>query len=179
MLITFGFDQLALVAADLYFQHPDPPPGQEGAEHGVRLELRHIKAGELRGSVYSARPLFVAEPLWRVDLLRSVGTPGTGLDRAHHHPTFTGWDESTRVFDDDLSGDPVAWLERELSALPAVLARADVAESTATPRDIAELRLALPRILELVRWLLDQSLTGELAQAPVPATAGLVRAGWL
>ena len=179
MLITFGFDRLALVAADLYFQHPNPPAGQEGAEHGVRLELRHIKAGELRGSVYSARPVFVADPLWRVDLLRSVGASGSRLDRAHHHPTFTGWDESARVFEDDLSGDPVAWLERELSALPAVLARAGVAESTATPRDIVELRLALPKVLELVRWLLDQSLTGELAQAPDPATTGLVRAGWL
>lgn len=179
MLITFGFDRLALVAADLYFQHPDPPPGQEGAEHGVRLELRHIEAGGLRGSVYSARPVAVAEPLWRVDLLRSVGTPGTPLDRAHHHPAFTGWDESARVFDEELSTDPFAWLERELSDLPAVLARAGVAESTATPRDLAELRLAVPRVLEVVRWLLDQTLTGPLAQAPQPATAGLVRASWL
>src|SRR5689334_19306985 len=146
MLITFGFDKLALVAADLFFQHPDPPPGQEGAEHGVRVELRHIEAGELRGSVYSARPVSVAEPLWRVDLLRSVDASGTGLDRAHHHPTFTGWDESARVFVDELSNDPIVWLKQELSALPAVLARAGVAESTATSRDISELRLALPRI---------------------------------
>lgn len=179
MLITFGFDQLALVAADLYFQHPDPPLGQEGAEHGVRLELRHIAAGELRGSVYSARPVFLADPLWRIDLLRSVDASGAALDRAHHHPAFTGWDESARVFDEELTGDPMAWLDRELSALPAVLARAGVPESTATPRDLDELRLALPRILDLVRWLLDQSLTGQLAQAPTPAAAGLVRASWL
>ncbi len=179
MLITFGFDQLALVAADLYFQHPDPPAGQEGPEHGVRLELRRIEATELRGSVYSARPVFVADPVWRVDLLKSVGAAGAGLDRAHHHPTFTGWDESARAFEEDLSQDPFAWLEKELLDLPSVLARAGVAETVTTPRDIAEMRLALPRILDTIRWLLDQALTGELAKAPATATDGLVRASWL
>lgn len=179
MLITFGFDQFALVAADLYFQHPEPPAGQEGAEHGVRLELRRIQAEELRGSVYSARPVFIADPVWRVDLLRSVGAAGSGLDRAHHHPTFTGWDESTRAFEDELTQDPLAWLEKELQDLPSVFARAGVTDTVPSPRDIAELRLALPRILDTVRWLLNQALTGELAKPPATATDGLVRASWL
>lgn len=178
MLITFGFDRLALVAADLYFQDPHRPAGQGGAEHGIRLELRRIQAEQLRGSEYSARPVFIADPVWRVDLFRSVDAAGAGLDRAHHHPTFTGWDESARAFEDELSKDPLAWLEKELQDLPAVLARAGVTD-TASPRDIAELRLALPRVLDTVRWLLDQALTGELAEAPATATDGLVRAGWL
>lgn len=179
MLITFGFDRFALVLADLYFQHPHPPAGQQGPEHGVRLELRRIEAAELRGSVYSARPVFIADPVWRVDLLKSVGAEGAGLDRAHHHPTFTGWDESARAFEDELSQDPLGWLETELSDLPSVLARAGVPDTVAGPRDVAELRLALPRILDTVRWLLEQTLTGGLGTAPATATDGLVRASWL
>jgi hypothetical protein len=178
MLITFAFDHVAVVAADLYFQHPNPPPGQEGAEHGVRLELRHIEAGELRGSAYSARPLCITEPLWRVDLLRSVRATGMVLDRAHHHPTFTAWDESARVFVDELRDEPLAWLEKELSDLPAVLRRAGAMKGVGTPRDLAELRLALPRILASVRWLLDLTLAGELGP-PAAARDGLVRSSWL
>lgn len=179
MLRVFAFDQLALVAADLYFQHPDPPAGQEGAEHGVRLELRRIEAGELRGSVYSARPIAVAEPLWRVDLLESVDGPRAPLDRTHHHPRFTGWDESERVFEEELSADPVGWLEKQLSDLPAVLARAGATADAASPADLAELRLALPQILDAVQWLLDQVRAGELGRAPAFGTVGLIRSSWL
>lgn len=179
MLLTFGFDQIALVAADLYFQHPDPPPGQEGPEYGVRLELRRVEAGELRGSVYSARPIFVAEPIWRVDLLKSVAGPGTDLDRAHHHPTFEGWDESVRAFDDALSADPLTWLQKELVDLPAVLERAGVETTLITDRDVVELRLALPRIMEMVGWLLARTLVGEFVRASNSPAEGLIRAGWL
>lgn len=179
MLFTFAFDTLALVVADLYFQHPNPPAGQEGAEHGVRLELRHAVAEELRGSVYSARPISIAEPLWRVDLLRSVATAGTVLDRAHHHPEFTGWDESVRVFDDHLTHDPIPWLEKELSDISAVLVRAGVPEATATAADRAQLQLALPRILDETSWLLDQTLAGHLGRAPSGVPDGLVRSSWL
>ena len=65
MLYAFGFDRIGVVAGDLYFVDPDPGPGQEGAEQGVRLEVRIFERRELPGSVYSARPIAVERPIWR------------------------------------------------------------------------------------------------------------------
>ena len=73
MLYAFGFDRIGVVAGDLYFADPNPAPGQEGAEQGVRLEVRVFERRELLGSVYSARPIAVERPIWRADLLESVG----------------------------------------------------------------------------------------------------------
>lgn len=179
MLYAFGFERLTVLVGDLYFQHPDPPDGQEGPEHGVRLELRRIEAGELRGSVYSARPISVEEPIWRADLLESVhGVPGS-FDRTHHHPRFTGWDEGERRFADDLSSDPVGWLEAELTDLPRLLARSGAEPGTAGPGDVTGLRFALPDILGAVRRLLDGVRASVLARPPDVASDGLIRSGWL
>ena len=91
MLCTFGFERIGVLLSDLYFVDPEPRKGQEGAEHGVRLELRVLERGDLKGSIYSAQPISVGQPIWRVDLLESVdGKPGS-FDRAHHHPAFPGW----------------------------------------------------------------------------------------
>lgn len=179
MLCAFGFDRLGLVVGDLYFQHPDPPEGQEGPEHGVRLELRHIKAGELRGGVYSARPISVEEPIWRVDLLESVGGRPSSLDRTHHHPRFSGWDESEREFDKELSTDPLAWLGERLSDLPGVLDRAGVAADTASAEDLNGFRAAVPEILNTVQRLLARVRAGELGRPPETSSSGLIRSGWL
>jgi hypothetical protein len=37
--------------SDLYFIGSDPLPSQEGAERGVRLEIRLVKPGELQDSI--------------------------------------------------------------------------------------------------------------------------------
>ena len=82
---------------DLYFVDPNPGQGQEGPEHGVRVELRVLGRGELKGSIYSAQPIEVGAPVWRADLLESVaGCPGS-FDRTHYHPRFTGWNPNRRV----------------------------------------------------------------------------------
>jgi hypothetical protein len=179
MLYAFGFDRLAMLASDLYFQHPNPPKGQQGPEHGVRLELRRIEAGELKGSVYSARPISVEEPIWRIDLLESVAGGQGSFDRTHHHPKFTGWDESERMFEEELSADPFEWLGRKLSDLPTVLAQAGAAAGTASADDLAGLRLAAPEILVATRRLLDRVRAGELGRRPAVPPAGLIRCGWL
>jgi hypothetical protein len=179
MLYTFGFDRLALLVGDLYFQDPDPAEGQEGPERGVRLELRRIEAGELMGSIYSARPIAIAEPLWRVDLLESAAGPQGSFDRTHHHPKFTGWDQSERVFEEELFAEPLGWLERKLSNLPAVLTRAGAAADTASPDDLAGLRLAMRQILDATRWLLGRVWAGELGRPPAVPTTGLIRSSWL
>ena len=90
MLYVYGFDRVGVAVGDLFFVDPRPHKGQEGAEHGVRLELRLIERGPLRGTIYSATPIAVERPVWRVDLLESVdGRPGS-FDRTHYHPACTG-----------------------------------------------------------------------------------------
>lgn len=182
MLYTFGFERIGVLVGDLYFVDPNPGKGQEGAEHGVRLELRALDRGDLKGSIYSAQPISVGQPIWRVDLLESVeGTPGS-FDRTHHHPAFTGWEPGSRVFVRELSADPLGWLGRKLSDLPEVLKEAGVSADIADPGDAAGLREAVPEILNATERLLARVRAGELGQPPaLPAGAAAdnVRAGWL
>ncbi len=179
MLCTFGFERIGVLISDLYFVDPSPGRGQEGAEHGVRLELRVLERGDLRGSIYSAQPISVGQPIWRVDLLESVaGKPGS-FDRTHHHPAFTGWEPGRRVFVRELSADPIAWLAAKLSDLPEVLKEAGVAADVAGPDDAENLRRAVPDILEAAERLLGQVRRGDLGTAPAGGPADNVRAGWL
>jgi hypothetical protein len=178
-LYAFGFERICVVIGDLYFIDPAPLPGQEGAERGVRLELRLIAPGELKGSIYSARPIVIDRPVWRVDLLESVaGTPGS-LDRAHHHPVFSGWDPGPRQFVDGLSAQPLPWVAAQLSDLDALLEQAGVAVSEVGTGDAEALRLAVPEITNVLKRLLNRIKTGELALAPSTEELSSARSGWL
>ena len=55
MLYVFGFERTGVVLSDLYFIDPHPIEGQESPERGVRLEVRLLVRGELKGSIYTAR----------------------------------------------------------------------------------------------------------------------------
>ncbi|QUQ65375.1 hypothetical protein [Kutzneria sp. CA-103260] len=186
MLYMFGFDRIGVVLGDLFFVDPEPVKGQEGAEHGVRLELRLIERGPLKGTIYSAYPIAVEDPVWRADFLESVdGRPGS-FDRTHHHPAFTGWNPGARVFTRELSADPLGWLAGKLADLDGVLAEAGFPADTVGPDDAAELRLAAPEIVAATGRLLGRVRAGELGNAPAAeqlvATDGrpaLVRSGWL
>lgn len=179
MLYAFGFERTAVVVGDLYFVNPDPDPGQEGPEQGVRLEVRLLGRGELPGSIYSAQPIGVDRPIWRADLLESVTSPGS-LDRAHHHPRFRGWEPGPRHFDPAMSADPVAWVGMRLSDLDGLVAEAGATGTALVgPPDAADLRAAVPEILDVVRRLLDGVRAGELAQPPEGAAPGGARVGWL
>jgi hypothetical protein len=185
MLYVFGFERVGVVVGDLYFVDPAPGKGQEGAEHGVRLELRLLKRGPLKGSIYSAQPIEVREPVWRADFLESVdGEPGS-FDRTHHHPVFRGWDPTKRVFVRELSADPLGWLAGKLADLDRLLAEAGFPADTAGPDDAADLRAAAPEIVDATRRLLEKVRAGELGKPPrveVPVADGepaLVRSGWL
>ncbi len=178
MLQAFVFERVGVVVGDLYFLDPDPRPGQEGPEHGVRLELRVFERGELKGTIYSATPIEVSRPIWRVDLLESVeGRPGS-FDRTHHHPRFNGWNPGSRVFVKELSADPLGWLAGQLADLPAVLERAGVPAETAAPADAGELRDIAPAIVGVTGMMLEKVRSGELGVAP-SGDAGSIRAGWL
>ena len=179
MLYAFGFERIGVMVSDLYFVNPRPAKGQEGAERGVRLELRMLERRPLRGSIYSAQPIVVDQPLWRVDLLEAVGSRPGSLDRAHHHPAFDGWEPGERHFVAELSAAPLEWLAERLADLDAVLAQAGVAPDTAGPGDAAALRVALPEIVDVLRRLLGRVAAGELGRPDDDRDLVSARIGWL
>jgi len=179
MLQAFVFERVGVVVGDLYFLDPNPHKGQEGAEHGVRLELRVFDRGDLKGTIYSAMPIEVGRPIWRVDLLEAVdGKPGS-FNRTHHHPKFNGWDPTGREFLRELSSDPLGWLAAQLADLPAVLDRAGVPPEVADPSDAASLRDIAPAIVGVTAMMLDKVRAGELGLPPADDAVDSIRNGWL
>jgi hypothetical protein len=183
MLYAFGFDRIGVVLGDLYFVDPNPNRGQEGAERGVRLEVRMFERGELKGTIYSAQPIEIGQPIWRVDLLESVAGPPGSFDRTHHHPTFRGWDPSSRVFVDELSSRPLEWLADKLSDLEGLLKEsgvlADDAIAEAIAADSASLRACVPEIVGAAEKLLSRIRADELSKPPSAEPLTNARAGWL
>ena len=197
MLYAFGFERVGVLVGDLYFVDPRPGKGQEGAEHGVRLELRILGRGALKGSIYSAQPIEVGQPVWRADLLESVAGPPGSFDRTHHHPAFNDWEPGRRVFVRELSADPIGWLGAKLADLDGLLASASFPADAVGPDDAESLRGVAPEIVDVTRRLLAKVRSGELGNPPrVQALTGVtpdsapsaaapgasevsIRAGWL
>jgi hypothetical protein len=180
VLQLFGFERVGVALSDLWFLDPVQKPGQEGAEHGVRLEVRILERQDLPGSVYSAQPIGVGRPVWRADLLETVSSVPGSFDRTHHHPAFTGWEPGARVFEEELSADPLAWVGRRLSDLPALLAEAGVDAAEVGRTDAADLAAAVPDILAAAERLLSRVHAGELATTPPNAEElSGARLGWL
>ena len=189
MLHVFGFERTGVAVGDLYFADPDPPPGQEGAEQGVRLEVRLLVRGPLPGSAYSARPIEVGRPVWRADLLESADGPPGSFDRTHYHPQLDGWEPGRRVYDRDLSAHPVEWVGARLAGLETLLAEAGVPPDPAYAGDAEALRGCLAEIMDTVGRLLERVRRGELAGPPAPAEparpqgaageSAAARVGWL
>jgi hypothetical protein len=180
MLHVFGFGGVGVAVGDLYFFDSHAGVGQEGAERGVRLEVRLLASPPADGSIYASRPILVDRPIWRADLLESVaGGPGT-WDRTHHHPKMRGWEPGSRQFDDVMSADPLEFVAERLSDLNGLMDGAGMDPDEITEQDAVELRTAVPEILETVRSLLAGVREGRLAREPdgieQPET---VRVGWL
>ena len=178
MLQLFGFDRIGVVLGDIYFIDPNPAKGQEGPERGVRLEVRLLAPGELTGSIYSARPITIAEPVWRVDLLESADGPRGSLNRAHHHPKMSDWEPHRRVFDRDLSSDPVGWLGGKLADLEGLLAGAGIDVDAELAADADKLRASVPEVQRAVSGMLDKVKAGELGTAPGDEVTS-ARLSWL
>jgi hypothetical protein len=179
VLYVFGFERTGVVLSDLYFVDPDPIEGQESAERGVRLEVRLLARGELKGSIYSAQPIEIGQPVWRVDLLESADGPPGSFDRTHHHPGLQGWEPGRRVFDEALSAGPVDWLRSRLSDLQGLLEAAGLGGDPADPGDAESLRQCLPEVLAAVSRLLERVRAGEFGHPPGGQPLASVRAGWL
>jgi hypothetical protein len=175
----FGFERIGVVLGDLYFVNPEPIPGQESPERGVRLEVRLLEHGHVDGSVYASQPITIGRPVWRADLLESADGPPGSFDRTHHHPKVRQWEPGRRVFDEALSADPVSWVGDALRDLNGLLDSAEISPSEAGPNDGAQLAAAVPEILETLTRLLARVHSGELAIAPEDGSGDAVRVGWL
>lgn len=178
MLQLFGFDRVGVVVGDIYFVDPNPRHGQEGAERGVRLEVRMLQPGDLKGSIYSARPIEVTEPVWRADLLETAdGTPGS-LNRAHHHPGMKNWEPGRRVFDPAMTADPVGWVGTQLADLEGLLGEAGIEVDETLAADARRLRSVVAEVQRAVSTMLDGVKAGELAPAPEGEVTS-ARVSWL
>jgi hypothetical protein len=163
MLTVFCFDRLAVTVRDMYFVDPDPAPGQDGAERGVRVELRLDEPEPWKGSVYAAQKLVVDRSLLRVDLFESVERGPGSRDRVHHHPTMVDNEPGGRVFDRALTEDPVGWLRQRLADPIALLAAAGIDDLPAYADSAAELTAELGHVVEAVGAKLERVRAGELA----------------
>lgn len=179
MLYAFGFERIGVLLSDLYFVNPRPLEGQEGPERGVRLEVRVLERQPLKGSIYSAQPIVIDQPIWRVDLLESVHSAPGSLDRAHDHPAFDGWEPGERHFLPELSAAPLEWLAGRLADLDGVLAAAGVGPDVAGPGDAAALRDAVPEVVAALRRLLERVAAGELGRPDDDRELVSARIGWL
>jgi hypothetical protein len=178
MLWTLAFDRAGVVMSDLYFVDPNLDQGDEGAERGVRLELRMFERDDLKGSVYSAVPIRVDRPIWRVDMLETVeSTPGS-LNRAHHHPKFVGWEPGRRVFVEELSASPLTWIRGRFEDIEGVLTDAQVDVEDIGKDDVESLRAAGPAIVAQLEHMLGEVAAGRAALKP-EGHGDFVRQSWL
>jgi hypothetical protein len=175
MLWTLAFDRVGIVMSDLYFVDPALDQGDDGAERGVRIELRLFERDELRGSVYSAVPIRVDAPIWRIDLLETTDSAPGSLNRAHHHPRFHGWEPGQRVFVEELSAQPVEWVGKQFAAIDDVL---DAARVELPEGDVAALRAAGPMVVAQLEHMLGEVAAGRAGLRPDDA-GDFVRRSWL
>jgi len=117
-------------------------------EAGARVEVRRVEPSvgkRDRAGAAGFRVLPVSEGgIWRADLFVVIDPPGRE-PRYHHHPRFADGDVGPRVFDPEMTADPVAWTEARLADLPALLAGCGAGDLAGTVRrdQVAE---ALPAI---------------------------------
>lgn len=170
MMRVYCVDNLAVTVEDLYFVDPDPDPGQEGPERGIRLELRLLEPQPHRGSIYAAQRIVADQALWRADLLESVACGPGSNDRMHYHPVMRDNEPGKRVFTRDLTGDPIGWLAGQLGEPEQLLTAAGVDVRPYQAACVA-LRAAAAEIVECARATLEGVRAGRLA--PEPAGSGV------
>lgn len=172
MLHVFAFEETAVVAGDVFFVDPNPGPGQDGAEAGVRVEVRRVERPPLPGSFYSAQPVSVDAPLLRIDLFESFPAGRGTRDRVHYHPAFEGWEPSTRHFDTELKADPLGWLGRQLADIAHLVALPKASDAGAIARHSGEIVEVVGRLWETVR-------SGALDPPAGWESSASFRLGWL
>ncbi len=178
MLWSLAFDRLGVVMSDLYFVDPSIDQGEAGAERGIRIELRMFERDELKGSVYSAVPIRIDRPVWRIDLLETAESEPGSLNRAHHHPQFHGWDPGLREFVDALSNDPIRWVGEQFGVIDEVLRSAGLDEGDVPATDVDALRRSALVVTAQLEFMLGEVAAGRAGLAPADG-GDFVRASWL
>lgn len=121
-------------------------------EGGARIEVRRVTevVGERhRPGAAGWRIEPVAHGgLWRSDILTVISRPGNEV-RYHHHPEFRDGDVGRRVFDPEMTADPVGFTMARLSDLPRLLADAGEPE-LADQVDRAVVEAVLPAVRDAI-----------------------------
>ena len=178
MLWTLAFDRVGVAISDLYFVDPSIDQGDAGAERGVRLELRIFERDPLKGSVYSAVPIRVDRPIWRIDLLETAESEPGSLNRAPHHPRFHDWDPGPREFVEELSANPLSWTADRFAHIEQVLDEAGLDAADVGTRDLESLRSAGPEVVRQLELMLAEVAAGR-AGLPPDQHGSFVRQSWL
>jgi hypothetical protein len=166
MMLSFGFDKVAVTVEDIYFLDPVQKADNEGPERGVRVELRLLERFPHQGSVYAAQPFGMGTVIWRADLLESVAAGPGSADRMHFHPLMTDSEPGSRVFDAAIPADPIGWLTDQLRGLDELLVgKVEQIEDFTSDGDA--LRAEASHIAAAVSKTLERVRAGELAQEPV------------
>lgn len=164
MLRVFCFGTLAVTVEDVYLLDPDPQNPEH--ERGVRLELRLVEPRPWRGTRSASQPVVVDQAIWRCDFLETVrGGPGT-KDRMHHHPGMQDNEPGRRVFDEDLTGDPMSFLQRQLTDVTPLLEAAKIPVSEEHRESARALHENLTEVVDTVTTVLSEVRAGTLATTP-------------
>ena len=152
VITAYIFGSLGVTVEDIYFLEPNPDPGEEGPERGVRVEVRLIERLPRTGSIYSAYPVHLQTAIWRADLLESVAAGPGARDRMHFHPMMADDEPGDRVFDPAIPADPLGWLAERLADIePIVAAKVTGSELAALADDCTQVRWATARIVDAAR----------------------------
>ena len=167
MLYAFGFERIGVVASDLYFVDPNPGPGQEGPEQGVRVEVRLLERGELqRLDLFGAADRGRARRSGAPTCSSRSSTPARSTARTTTRGS-RGWEPGGRKFVKEMTANPVAWVGKYLSDVEGhARSGGGVSPDEVGESDADELRAATPDIMDAVRRLLDRVRAGELALPP-------------
>lgn len=149
----YCFRKLAVTVEGVDFLDPAQAGQPDVRERGVRLELRGLSESAEAGSVYSSRAAWLSRGICRFDLLESRPR---AADRMHWHPEMSDGEPGNRVFDSELSADPIGWLAKTLSDITPLLLRAglDPAEHAG---DISAMAGSAGEITETAAKILDEA----------------------
>lgn len=149
----YCFQKLAVTVEGVDFADP-ARAGEPGVrERGVRLELRGLSESAEAGSIYSSRAAWLSRGICRFDLLESAPR---AADRIHWHPEMSDGEPGERVFDPDLSADPIGWLARALGDLTPLLRRAGL-DPEEHARDVTAMAAAAGEISETAAKILAEA----------------------
>ncbi|MEB3372094.1 hypothetical protein [Saccharopolyspora mangrovi] len=170
MYRIYCFRKLAVTVEGVDFLDPAQAGQPDVRERGVRLELRGLSESAEAGSVYASRAAWLSRGICRFDLLESRPN---AADRMHWHPEMSDGEPGDRVFDAELSADPVGWLARTLGDITPLLHRAGLdpaehdADIAAMARSADEITATVAKVLTAARQPWPEVTRDERGLAPI------------